>query len=305
MTLRLLCCVLLCAPLVTWAAPVRGLDSYARGDYEKAISALRQEVENPSLSDKERARARTYLAASLYARGLMDDAREQLEELARRHPAQQVDSARFPPDFVALAELARQSVETERLREEARREEAEQRRLVAEQAQAREAERQRLLAEQAQARPVPAPSAPSVPSEAPSSFRVRPELVGFSDLGGLVSGVGERRLSMGLGVGASVGWGGLEAGARLLPAPQARWGVSVELGYAFGRGMLQPRVALRGTGVRSVGVGGGGVVGLRLTPGRRFTVLADVGAERFRIAEGANYRNLALTASVGVGFNLF
>ena len=115
MTLRLLCCVLLCAPLVTWAAPVRGIDSYARGDYEKAISALRQEVENPALSDKERARARTYLAASLYARGLMDDAREQLEELARqlrqrhevRREARRVHLLRGVPPRQLLELLAR------------------------------------------------------------------------------------------------------------------------------------------------------------------------------------------------------
>ncbi|ATB31042.1 tetratricopeptide repeat protein [Melittangium boletus] len=304
MTLRFLCCFLLFAPLATWAAPVRGIDSYARGDYEKAISSLRQEVENAALSDKDRARARTYLAASLYARGLMDEAREQLEELARRHPEQRVDSARFPPDFVALADLAQKTVETERLREQARAEEAEQRRLLAEQAQARDAERQRLLAEE---RARPAQASPSSSSaKAPSSFRFRPELVGFSDIGGvLVSGAEAGRPSLGLGAGVTLGVGGWEVGARFLPAPESRWGLSVEAGYAFGRGSLQPRVALRGTGVRGVGVGGGAVVGLRLTPVSRFTLLADVGAERFRIPEGAPYRALVVTASVGVGFNLF
>lgn len=304
---RFVALALLLAPLLSWAAPVKGIDAYARGDYDKAITALSQELDNPALSDKDRARARIYLAASLYARGLKDEAREQLEELARRDPEQRVDAKRFAPDFVALAALAQETVETERLRERARQDEAEQQRLLAE-TQARAAEQQRLLAQQqlsSEASTAPEVARPAAP-ESGTAFHVRTELVGFSDVGGwIASGARAGPASLGVGVGAAVGVRGVEMGMRLLPGPTARWALSVEAGYAFGQGRLQPRVALRATGVHKVGLGGGGVVGLRFTPSRRLTLLADVGLERFRISAEENTRPFALTTSVGLGFNLF
>lgn len=293
---RFLRFVFLLVPLSTWAAPVRGIDAYARGNYPQAITALSQEVDNPALSDKERARALLYLAASMHALGRADQTRERLEELVRRFPEQRVDPARFPPDFVALADLARQTVETERLREQAR---------------AQEAERLRLLEEQARTREETPPDPLEPPAEKPpaalaeSSFRVRPELVGFSDLGGLFAPAALRgRASLGMSLGVTVSIGGPEAGLRLLPAPDARFGLALEAGYAFGQSALQPRVALRGTLVRSVGAGGGALVGVRYTPLRRLTLLADAGVEGFWIRTG-NFHPLVVTASVGMGINLF
>src|SRR5690349_6697859 len=103
MSLRFLLLVLLLSPLAAWAQKqIRGIDSYARGNYSKAITDLSREVDNPRRTDKERARARLYLAASLYASGKTDQAGEQLKELARRHPDQRVDPNFFPPDFVAF-----------------------------------------------------------------------------------------------------------------------------------------------------------------------------------------------------------
>ncbi|WP_309890532.1 hypothetical protein [Archangium sp.] len=287
MSLRSFFVVLMLVPVAAWA-DIRGVDLYARGDFEKALPVLQAEMENPSRSDKERARARIYLAASMYALGMMEGATKQLEELARLHPEQRVDPNRFPPDFVALADFARKTVETERLREKTRAEEAEQERLLA--------ERRRREAEATPREPEGQVEDSGEEPQAEASFRVRPEVFGYVDA------VGRSR---GFGLGATVGYGGLEAGVRVLPGPDGRWGLGAEVGYVFGSGIFQPRVALRGTNVLGVGLGGGGAVGARLTLLPQLTLMADLGFEGFNVSDKQRYRGAVLVASAGVGFNLF
>ncbi len=287
MSLRALVLILLLAPLAAWA-DIRGVDLYARGEYQKALRVLRQEMENPKRTDKERARARVYLAASLYALGMLEDAHTQLLEIARRYPEQRVDPNRFPPDLVEMATAARNQVESEKLTAQAN---AERERREAEEAARRESE----------ARQPPPPldvqvQAPAEP-EVASSFRLRPEVTGYVDM----LGQGSR----GFAVGATAGYGALEAGVRLLPGPEKHWGVGVEVGVLFGKGIFQPRLALRGTGIMGVGVGGGGAVGVRLTPVPVLTLMADFGAEGFKVSDTSLYRRAVLVASAGVGFNLF
>jgi hypothetical protein len=248
-------------------------------------------MENPRRSDKEKARARIYLAASLFALEMRVDATRELEELARLYPEQRVDPNRFPPNFVALAEKARATVETEELRKQTEAAKAEQERLAA------EAERGRREAE-ALGQPQGPDGEVTAPVEphAASSFRLRPELFGYVDVLGR---------SGGYGFGATAGYGGLEAGVRAMPGPEGRWGMGLEVGYVFGRGSFQPRVALRGTHVVGVGLGGGGVVGARLTLLPQLTLMADVGFEGFNVDAAGSYRSTVLVASTGVGFNLF
>ncbi|QRN95812.1 hypothetical protein JRI60_43340 [Archangium violaceum] len=288
MSLRSFFLLLLLVPMAAWA-DIRGLDLYARGEFEKALPVFREEMANPRRTEKERARARIYLAASMYSLGMQVDATSQLEELARLHPEQRVDPNRFPPAFVKLAAQARKTVEAEQLAQ-AEAKEAEEKRL------AEEAEQRRRDAEARRSRPEADVRTPAEP-EATASFRLRPEVTGYVDM----LGQGSR----GFAVGATAGYGALEAGVRLLPGPENHWGVGLELGVLFGKGMLQPRLALRGTGVMGVGVGGGGVVGVRLTPVPLFTLMADVGVEGFKVSDASLYRGVVLVASAGVGFNLF
>jgi hypothetical protein len=107
--------------------------------------------------------------------------------------------------------------------------------------------------------------------------------------------------SVGAGGGLTLGLGSLELGARVLMGEQL--GVGVEAGLVLGRGVLSPRLGLRGTAIPGVDAyGGGAVVGLRIRPASRLSFRVDVGAEYF--SAPAQYRPLALTGSAGVGFDL-
>jgi len=97
-------------------AQTAGIERYEEGDFEAAARLFEQELAEPALSPASRALARIYLAASLYALGQVEAARKPLEALAHESPEQRVDPARFPPELVALAELIRQPVESERQR---------------------------------------------------------------------------------------------------------------------------------------------------------------------------------------------
>jgi hypothetical protein len=97
-------------------AQTAGVERYEEGDFEAAARLFEQELANPQLSPASRAMARIYLAASLYALGRVEEARKPLEALARESPEQRVDPARFPPELVALAELIREPIESERQR---------------------------------------------------------------------------------------------------------------------------------------------------------------------------------------------
>lgn len=305
MSLRPVLLTLLLIPMAAWA-DLRGLDLYARGELAKALPLLQEEAENPALSDKERARARSYAAASMYSLGRMEEAREQLELLARQYPEQRVDPRRFPPDFVALADLARTTVETERFREEARAQEAEQERLAAE-TERRRREREALQQPRQEA---DGQVRQPVATQAVSSFRVRPELVGFGDF--------KDGTALGMAVGVTVGGGPLEGTVRaLIGKPHIGW--EAEAGVVFGSWAFQPRVSVRGILMPGIEVpdtrnpgavqsavrwGVAGAVGGRLALSPRFTALMDVGYG-WLFGMPAHYNKHVVMASAGLGFNLF
>ncbi|WNG44256.1 hypothetical protein F0U60_09155 [Archangium minus] len=301
---RALSLLLLLIPLSTWAAEIRGIRLYERGEYVRASRALKEEVNNPRRSEKDRARARVYLAASLLALEMTDEARQQLEELALLYPEERVDPALFPPELVELEKVVRSRLQAERLREEAA--QAERERLAA----AEEAERRRR--EQAAQQPVTGGPAGELQgtafTQSPSSFRLRPELTGYSDAAGALSG---GTVSFGLGLGLTVGSGPVEGTVRALPGGE-RWAWELEAGYLFGTGAFQPRVALRGTlfprgnveTSEGSWVGLGGAVGGRLALSPQLTLLADVGAE-YLVNAPARYNGGVFVISAGVGYSLF
>jgi len=272
-------------------AALKGVAHYERGNYARARRVLEQELRSPKLTEEERIKARLYLAASLHALDAKEAASVQLEELVLTAPNLEVDPVLFPPSFVELAGSIRQRVEDERKRVDAERQRVEAERLAREEAE-------RLAREQA-ARPPPPPVAPQpvepVPAEQETgSLRLRPEVFGF------VAPLGGR--SFGVGGGLTFGFGGLEAGARVLLGEDL--GVGAEVGMLLGSGSVQPRLGLRGTFVPGQpSYGGGAVVGLRLRPVSRLTLLVDVGAEYFSAPSG--YRPFVLTSSAGIGFDLF
>ncbi|WPB75565.1 hypothetical protein KYC5002_42050 [Archangium violaceum] len=293
-------------PMFAWAATMPGIRLYERGEYAKASRSLKAELKNPRRSEADRARARVYLAASLLALKKGNEARQQLEALALTTAQPQVDPALFPPELVEMEKQVRGRRRAERVPPEP--DPSERDRLAAQEAdrlmrEQEEAERHKREQEAAARNQTPVAEVPRNELQAPlsaepvASFRLRPEVTGYVDMWG--SG------SWGFGVGATVGFGALDASARFLPAPEGRWGLSVDVGYLFGRGMIQPRVALRGTGVAGVGVGGGAAVGARLTPLPWFTWMVDVGIEKYSVRDAALYRDVTLVASTGLGINLF
>jgi tetratricopeptide (TPR) repeat protein len=108
----LLLMVLLLVSGSAWAQKT-GVQLYENGEYEEAVRLFTQELEEAQRPAEERALARIYLASSLHAMGQVEEARRHLEVLAREHPGQRVDPVLFPPEFVALAEVIRQQVESE------------------------------------------------------------------------------------------------------------------------------------------------------------------------------------------------
>lgn len=267
-------------------AELRGVALYERGDYKRARKVLTEELNSPGLSKQEQAKARLYLAAALFATGAEEAANSNLEQLAEVAPSFQVDPILFPPDFVALAEKARARVEAKRLEAERLRMEAERLRMEQERKAREEAE---ALAKQ-QPPPLEQDAEPAI------ALRLRPDVFGFVDAWGR---------SYGVGGGVTLGLGMVDVNARVLLGE--KHGMGGEVGVLLGSGSVQPRLALRGTAVPSVGVGGGGVVGLRLGASERLTVLLDVGAEYFSINAADNthtYHSFVLTSTAGVGFDL-
>jgi hypothetical protein len=267
-----LLCVLWLLPLAALAQS-RGVALYERGEYAQARRALESELKAPNLTDRGRATARLYLAASLHELGATSETWAQLEELARNHPEHPVDPALFPPEFMVLAAEARKQVEAERRPPppvvEERREDV-----------------------------TPSPfeqplaDAGEEPAVAGRS-RLLPEVFGFMDP------VGK---AVGLGGGLTYGTGSFEVGARALLGDQV--GAGLQVGLVLGDGAFRPHVALRGTAVPGLSAyGGGPVVGARLALGTSLTALVDVGAEYFKVSD-AGYRSFALTASAGLGFDL-
>lgn len=280
-------------------AALQGVSLYERGDYARARRALERDLRSKKLSEQERIKARLYLAASLYALGAEENARVQLEELALTARDLKVDPILFPPDFVAMAEQARERVELQRQEAELKRQAAERERLEAER-KLQEAEQKRLE-EEARAKNPPPPPDESEPEVAPRALSLRPEVFGF------VAPLGETKEHRGVGLGAAfnVALGSLDLGARVLLGDNPALGA--EVGWLLGDGSVRPRVALRATAIPGLdgSVGGGAVVGLRLATSRRLSFLVDVGGEYFKFGEGiSNRRPFVLTSSVGVGFEL-
>jgi hypothetical protein len=144
-----------------------------------------------------------------------------------------------------------------------------------------------------------------------STFRLRPELTGYGDVGAALSG---GRLAMGGALGLTIGGGPLEATVRTLAGGE-RWAWELEAGYLFGTGAFQPRVALRGTLFPKVGAtaenpdgdarfGIGAAVGGRLALSRQVSLLMDVGGEVLLDAPSP-YNATLIVISAGVGYNLF
>jgi tetratricopeptide (TPR) repeat protein len=273
-------------------AELRGVTLYERGDYARARKALEDELRSNRLSKEERVKARLYLAAALHAAGAQEAARIQLEELALTAPDLKVDPILFPPDFVALADKARQGVEAQRQETERKRQEEEQR---------AEAERQRLEAErrareEAEAQANKPPPPPPSDEESSSPAHLGPEVFGFLDPLG--------KGAFGVGGALTLGLGGMDLKARALLGKHPGFGA--EVGFLLGNGMVQPRLALRGTAVPgSHAYGGGAVAGLRLAPSNRLIFLIDVGGEYLKVQDSSQYHSFVLTSSAGVGFNLF
>ncbi len=269
-------------------AELRGIALYERGDYVRARRVLTEELNAPGLSKADQAKARLYLAAALFASGAEESARAQLEELAMQAPSFQVDPILFPPDFVALADKARASAEAKRLEVDRQRKEAEQQRLEAERLEA-----ERKAREEAEAR-----GDQDIPEdeteEASSPMRLRPDVFGYVDALGRSAGVGG---------GLTLGIGMVDVNARVLMG--SRVGMGAELGLLLGDGMVQPRLAVRGTAVPGASAyGGGAVAGVRLAASERLTFLLDLGAEYLAVEDTNAYRTFVLTSTAGVGIDL-
>jgi hypothetical protein len=302
--------LLLLVPLAAWAKESPGVRLYERGEYQRAVRALTSEVKSKLRKPKDRALARVYLAASLHALGKTEEARQQLELLAKEFPEQRVDPALFPPELVELEQEVRaktdpaQQAERERLAaEEARRQQEaaaaeEEARRQQELATAEEA-RRRQAEEEARRQQELAAQQVTAPVEAPSRWRLRPEATSFVDV---------RGRSWGPAAGLTVGYGAVEASARAVFGDSMTY--ELEAGFAFGSGFFQPRLALRGSAIpRARILGAGAMVGARLNLSPQFVVLADVGAVYFRLPssppEGLPPSTpFGLLATVGLGFNL-
>lgn len=257
-----------------WAEP-EGLSLYERGEYEAAAQAFETALAMPDLPTAERGRMRLYLAASWHALGRVEQAQAQLELLARDHPEQRLDSARFLPELVAWAEAIRQRVEAEQ----------------------RFAHRP---SEPAPVAPQEVPLSPpdklpvSPPSPATQEVRLRPEL--FT----LVSAMGRRGLP---GAGLTYVHGGLEGSARLW-LTHASPLVHLQGGLLLGRGRFQPQLGLRAVlAPGQGGYGSGAVVGGRLSLPARFVALVELGADYFLIGDALHHR-FEVTAQAGLGFEL-
>jgi hypothetical protein len=270
-------------------AELRGIALYERGDYVRARRVLTEELNAPGLSKADQAKARLYLAAALFASGAEESARAQLEELAMQAPSFQVDPILFPPDFVALADKARASAEAKRLEADRQRQEAERQRLEAERLEA-----ERKAREEAEARGDDQ-VIPEDETEEPSNpMRLRPDVFGYVDALGRSAGVGG---------GLTLGIGMVDVNARVLMG--SRLGMGAELGVLLGDGMVQPRLAVRGTAVPGASAyGGGAVAGVRLAASERLTFLLDLGAEYLAVEDTHAYRTFVLTSTAGVGFDL-
>lgn len=103
--------------LLIAAAPhpkvAEGMKHFDAADYAKARDALVPVVDQPTLPDPDREKARMFLAASYQALGDAASARAQLLQLARQFPQTRMDPGIFVPELVVLADDARAEVARE------------------------------------------------------------------------------------------------------------------------------------------------------------------------------------------------
>ncbi len=88
MTFRLallLVAVVLLTPRLSWA-DASDVQLYESGEYEAAVQSFTRVLADAKSSAQHRGEAHLYLATSLHALGLAEEARRQLEVLAREHP---------------------------------------------------------------------------------------------------------------------------------------------------------------------------------------------------------------------------
>jgi hypothetical protein len=260
----LLLLLLLMAPAAA-AELLPGIQLYESGEYEASARSFEEVLADPQRPAEDRRLARIYLAASLHALGQVDEARQQLEVIAREHPGRQVDAIRFPPELVALAEAIRERVETERWQAE------------------QEALRKRQEQEAARARK---------PSQPESSLR--PELLGLFEA---------RDRALLLGGGLAYSHGALEGSARVWISPSPVF--HLQGGLLLGNGVLRPHLGLRATLVPGEGgYGAGALAGGRISLPAGLVGLVDVGGDYFFVSDEAHQR-FALTVQVGLGLELF
>ena len=227
-----------------------GIQFYDDGEYEAAIPLFEQELADPLRTPEQRAQSRVYLASSLHALGQVEEARLHLVQLSRDYPEQKVDPVRFPPEFVALAEVIRQQREAEQ-------------RFAAREAQLQK-EREEALRR----------ASPAVP------IYLRPEAMGLFDA---VAREGT------VGAGAGVRRESLEGSLRVLlgdpPVFHLQGGVVPDIGnwspFLGLRATLLP-------GLDSYGVGP--VVGGRFKLPAGFVAVVDVGADYFFAGRDDRYR---------------
>lgn len=242
-----------------------GIQLYESGEYEAASRSFAEALADPGQPAEDRWLARIYLAASLHALGKVDEARQQLEVIARESPERQVDAGLFPPELVALAEAIRERVETERRQAE------------------QEALRKRQEQEAARARK------PSLPEAT-----LRPELLSLVE-------AGERALLLGGGLAYSRG--ALEGSAHVWISPSPVF--QFQGGLLLGSRVLRPHLGLRATLVPGEGgYGAGAVGGGRVFFPAGLVGLVDVGGDYFFVRDEAHQR-FALTVQVGLGLELF
>ncbi|HLL00474.1 MAG TPA: hypothetical protein VK539_07820 [Myxococcaceae bacterium] len=247
----LLLMALLLVPGAAWAQAA-GIERYEYGDYEAAARLFEQDLANTQRPPAGKALTLSYLASSLYALGQEEAARKWLEVLAREHPEQRVDPARFSPEVVALAELTRQQVESERQREEARRR-----------------------------------------MNASASRSLRPEVYGLFD-------AVDRHWALGGGIAFQRD--SLEGGLRVVLADPPVF--QLQGGVLPGRGASRLFLGLRASllpGVKTYGAGP--VIGGRIALPAGLVAVVDLGADYFFTGRD-DRRRLAVTAQVGLGFNL-
>ncbi|HEX8697495.1 MAG TPA: tetratricopeptide repeat protein [Myxococcaceae bacterium] len=247
------------------SAQTTGIQHYENGEYEAAVRLFEQELADPLKTPEQRAQSRIYLASSLHALGQVEEARLHLVQLSREHPGMRVDPVRFPPEFVALAEVIRQQREAERQFAE------------------REAQLQKER-EEALRR-----AAPTTP------LYLRPEAMGLFDA---VARKGT------VGAGASVRRNTLEGSLRVLlgdpPVFHLQGGLVPDTGdwkpFLGLRATLLP-------GLDSYGAGP--VVGGRIKLPAGFVAVVDVGADYFFAGRDDRYRfAVTAQAGVGFDFRL-